>query len=459
MFSYRARGLAGLVAMVQGSLALGFCALAQFSFNRDGFCCGDVARVAGPWVFGILATGIWRCLSARDGSAPDLLDCLGRTVPAFLVAGTVWLDRILAGGASVNCAAFGLSGGVLLLLVCSHWALPRWLSVAFFPAHHSHRAVLLGSASKIKELSGMLEKSGPLGMRAVAWLSEEGEVPFDTGIPLFGDASHLEDVVGLERVSHVVLADMPSEARLKQRLHQCEKWGVRLVVAQNLEARYPGRFRWESHGFWCFGAAYSEPLQNPLNRFFKRALDLAVCVPAILLVLFPVAALTWVFQRRQSPGPLFYRQSRHGRANTVFQVWKFRTMHSDHRTEAHQATRDDCRVYPFGAWLRRHSLDELPQFLNVLTGEMSVVGPRPHFVEHSARFEKQERYHIRSFVKPGVTGLAQVNGCRGEVRHPGDMERRVQWDICYLENWSLLLDCCLIFRTLRVVFKPPETAY
>jgi lipopolysaccharide/colanic/teichoic acid biosynthesis glycosyltransferase len=134
-------------------------------------------------------------------------------------------------------------------------------------------------------------------------------------------------------------------------------------------------------------------------------------------------------------------------------------MHCDHQAAGKQASQQDPRVYPFGAWLRRHSLDELPQFINVLIGEMSVVGPRPHFVEHTEQFAQQKRYHIRSFVKPGVTGLAQVNGCRGEVRHPSEMERRVQWDIHYMENWSLLSDCWLILRTIGVVFSPPGTAY
>jgi exopolysaccharide biosynthesis polyprenyl glycosylphosphotransferase len=348
---------------------------------------------------------------------------------------------------------------ITVLIACSHWALPRWLGFVFFSSRHKHRTVLVGSASQVKELRGALDQWSPLGFQPVAWLSADGGVPFDTGVPFFGEAALLERVVDEERVSHVVMADSPSDARLKERLGQCEKLGVRLVVAQNLEGRHPGRFRWETQGFWCFGAAYSEPLQNPFNRFLKRALDLVVAVPAIVFALLPFAVLTWAVQRNQSPGPLFYRQWRHGRANAAFRVWKFRTMHCDHRAAGKQASEKDSRVYQFGAWLRRHSLDELPQFLNVLSGEMSVVGPRPHFVEHTGEFAQQERYHIRSFVKPGVTGLAQVNGCRGEVRHATDMERRVQWDILYLENWSLLSDCWLILRTIGVVVSPPNTAY
>jgi exopolysaccharide biosynthesis polyprenyl glycosylphosphotransferase len=459
MFSYRARGLAALVAMVQGALALGVGVGMHGFVAVDGLRFAKVLQEAGPWFLGLLSAGLWRCLSAQGGREPSLTESVGRTLPVLLVVGAVWVDRSFIGAAPMDHAM--LSRWVLIstLLVGSHWALPRWLGAVFFPVRHHHRTVLVGSAAQVKELRGVLESCSPLGFQPVAWLSEDGGVPFDTGVPFFGDAALLERVVGEERVSHVVLAESPSDSRLKERLGQCEKWGVRLVVAQSLEASHPGRFRWETQGYWCFGAAYSEPLQNPFNRFLKRALDLVVCVPAILFALLPVAALTWVAQRKQSTGPLFYRQRRHGRANAVFQVWKFRTMHCAHQTAEKQATQQDPRIYPFGAWLRRHSLDELPQFLNVLSGEMSVVGPRPHFVEHTGQFAQQARYHIRSFVKPGVTGLAQVNGCRGEVKHPRDMERRVQWDILYLESWSLTLDCWLILRTFGVVLNPPKTAY
>lgn len=459
MFSYRARGLAALVAMFQAALAFGVCGASHFLAGTEGLGLSRVLQEVGPWFLGVLSAGAWRCLSVPGGGDPALSECVGRTLPALLVVGAVWLDRSCIGAGPADQAMLLRSLLLAVLLVCSHWALPRWLGIVFFSARHHHRTVLVGSASQVKELRGVLDQCSPLGFQPVAWLSADGGVPFDTGVPFFGEAALLERVVDEERVSHVVMADSPSDARLKQRLGQCEKLGVRLVVAQNLEARHPGRFRWETQGFWCFGAAYSEPLQNPFNRFLKRALDLAVCAPALVFALLPIAVLTWAVQRKQSPGPLFYRQWRHGRANAVFQVWKFRTMHSDHHAAVKQASQQDPRVYPFGAWLRRHSLDELPQFLNVLTGEMSVVGPRPHFVEHTGQFAQQERYHIRSFVKPGVTGLAQVNGCRGEVVHSSDMERRVQWDIRYLENWSLLSDCWLILRTIGVVVSPPKTAY
>ena len=133
---------------------------------------------------------------------------------------------------------------------------------------------------------------------------------------------------------------------------------------------------------------------------------------------------------------------------------KFRTMRTDHTEAARQASANDERIFPAGRWLRRFSIDELPQFLNVLKGEMSLVGPRPHLVSHNQHFAQQmKRYQIRAFVKPGMTGLAQLRGFRGEVRTPDDIRSRLESDISYMEDWQLSLDILIIFRTaLQVVF-------
>src|SRR3569623_502909 len=142
-------------------------------------------------------------------------------------------------------------------------------------------------------------------------------------------------------------------------------------------------------------------------------------------------------QRLQSPGPMFFKHTRAGLKGRTFTIYKFRTMHPQNGGEAIQASEGDARVFPFGCWLRRTSLDEVPQFLNVLRGEMSLVGPRPHLLEHNEQFARVMRnYFIRSRVKPGITGLAQVRGFRGQTRTEADIIRRVESDISYLETWS-----------------------
>jgi len=164
--------------------------------------------------------------------------------------------------------------------------------------------------------------------------------------------------------------------------------------------------------------------------------------------------------RLQSPGPLFFYQDRNGRHNRVFNIIKYRTMHVNHGQEAVQATRNDPRVYPAGKWLRKLSIDELPQFINVLKGDMSIVGPRPHFVDHNVMFgEIANFYRVRSFIKPGITGLAQVRGLRGEAVKEEEIVERTHSDLYYLENWSLLLDWVIILKTARQMLVAPKTAY
>jgi len=164
-------------------------------------------------------------------------------------------------------------------------------------------------------------------------------------------------------------------------------------------------------------------------------------------------------QAFQSPGPLLYRQTRAGIQNQKFEILKFRTMHTRNNDEARQAATDDPRIFPAGRFLRRFSIDEIPQFLNVIDGSMSVVGPRPHMVEHNDKFaELLSNYHIRAFVKPGMTGLAQVRGFRGESATREEIAARLQSDLVYLENWSLILDVSIILRTIRHLIFPPKKA-
>ena len=146
--------------------------------------------------------------------------------------------------------------------------------------------------------------------------------------------------------------------------------------------------------------------------------------------------------------------------NKEFDILKYRTMNVGHGAEAKQASQGDSRIYPAGRWFRKLSVDELPQFWNVFVGHMSVVGPRPHLLEHNSLFARQlANYQVRTFVKPGITGLAQVRGLRGEARNMEDISRRIAADIEYLENWRPALEISIILNTILQVIRPPKTAY
>ena len=181
----------------------------------------------------------------------------------------------------------------------------------------------------------------------------------------------------------------------------------------------------------------------------KRLFDIAVSGTALLL-LSPLFLLIATSIKLSSPGPVFFRQDRHCYNRKTFRIFKFRTMRQDSEAGGfRQATRNDPRVTGFGAWLRRTSLDELPQLLNVFLGDMSIVGPRPHAIAHDHDFEKRIAYYARRHnIKPGITGWAQVNGYRGETNTDEKMRARVEYDLDYLDHWSLLLDIEIMLLTI-----------
>ena len=202
------------------------------------------------------------------------------------------------------------------------------------------------------------------------------------------------------------------------------------------------------------------PLDNQFNKIGKRLFDIAFSFLIFVFVfswLFPIIAL---FIKMNSKGPVFFRQKRSGLDNDNFGCYKFRSMYYDQSKDVVQATKGDSRITLVGAFLRKTSLDELPQFLNVLLGHMSVVGPRPHPLWLNDKYRDNiEKYMVRHFIKPGITGLAQVKGFRGETSDPALMERRIKMDIFYLENWSFLLDVKIIFLTLFTVLKGDKNAF
>ncbi len=192
-----------------------------------------------------------------------------------------------------------------------------------------------------------------------------------------------------------------------------------------------------------------------------KTLEDRVLASLILLLIAPLMLMIAAAIKLTSPGPVLFKQQRYGFNNEIIEVFKFRSMHVDRcsadQGPVAQATRDDDRITPLGRVLRRSSLDELPQFINVVRGEMSIVGPRPHAVAHNEQYAKLiDEYLARHKVKPGITGWAQVNGLRGETDTLDKMERRVQYDLHYIENWSLALDLRIILMTLLVGFRHPN---
>lgn len=207
-------------------------------------------------------------------------------------------------------------------------------------------------------------------------------------------------------------------------------------------------------------ATRNEPLEGLFNRFKKRTFDFVVSGLVIIFIMSWLTPLLGLLIKLSSKGPIFFVQDRSGKDNETFRCFKFRSMAVNDESESRQASKNDSRITKIGAFMRKTSLDEFPQFFNVFMGDMSICGPRPHMLRHTEEYSKIiNKYMVRHFLKPGLTGWAQVNGYRGETEDHSLMEKRVEHDIWYMENWSLMLDIRIIFLTIFNIFKGEENAY
>lgn len=203
-----------------------------------------------------------------------------------------------------------------------------------------------------------------------------------------------------------------------------------------------------------------EPLAQPENRLAKRLFDIVFSL-LFLCTIFPIIfIIIGLAIKITSPGPIFFKQKRSGEENKEFWCYKFRSMRVNKDSDKVQATLNDPRKTRLGNFMRKTSIDELPQFINVLLGDMSVVGPRPHMLKHTEEYSKLiDKYMVRHLVKPGITGWAQVTGFRGETKELWQMEGRVERDIWYLEHWTFMLDLYIIYKTVKNAVKGEKEAY
>ena len=241
----------------------------------------------------------------------------------------------------------------------------------------------------------------------------------------------------------------------------CESQMVRFKYVPGMEGYPKRKMNISQLGNVNVISLHEEPLNKPLAKLVKRAGDI-VFSGLFLLTLFPII---WIFCaigiKLSSPGPVFFKQKRTGYEGKEFWCYKFRSMHASADADTKQAVKGDSRVFKFGEFLRKSSLDELPQFLNVVRGDMSIVGPRPHMLHHTDIYsELIGDYMIRHLAKPGITGWAQINGCRGETRELSEMKERVEKDIWYIEHWSVELDVSIILTTIwQMLRHQDEKAY
>lgn len=346
-------------------------------------------------------------------------------------------------------------------LLFSNYVLPRLLSQWAFSGEREERVALAGTVEQASTIQPWLQRKAALGLHAVGVICPQGAVAGASPVPVLGTMDEVEKILRNFSITQVILLDMSLGNKVVGGLAKvCEKAAVRFLALYNLSEYFSQHTTTFEDDGVRFISLREEPLESPVNRFLKRSLDLAVAVPVVVLLLPVTTLVVWAVQQIQSPGPIFFWQVRTGMMGRTFRMLKYRTMHVNNGDENRQASKGDPRIYPAGRWLRKLSIDELPQFVNVLYGNMSVVGPRPHLSRHDELWaEAEERYPVRKFIKPGITGCAQVAGFRGEVHTETDIRQRIEADIQYLENWSLGLDCLVIGKTIVQLVLPPKAAY
>lgn len=350
---------------------------------------------------------------------------------------------------------FGLLAGSLFL---TNRRLPSLLAELCFRGRRQQKTLLCGMPEDLARIRPWVRRKTAFGMQVIGFTALKPIAETQPSLPTWESIDDLEAIIEREKINQVILTRALPPQELNLLSARCDSVGSRLFVVHDLEEQLGRPVRFVRDEGLNFVTLREEPLECPLNRLTKRALDICIAFPVVIFVLPWVSLLVWLAQRLQSPGPLFFPQRRTGLHNEHFPILKYRTMHVDHGQEA-LATESGPRIFALGQVMRKLSLDELPQFVNVLRGDMSVVGPRPHLFEHDQVFAKiTETYRGRAFVKPGITGLAQVRGHHGETKTDESVRARVASDVHYLENWSPMLDLLIILRSAWQMIRPPAGA-
>ncbi len=326
---------------------------------------------------------------------------------------------------------------------------------------HKTRVAIIGAGDLGQRLAGTLNNAKMLGYHPIAFFDDD---PAKIGnvynnVAVISDISYFLNKKHYSEEFEEIYITLPlrAELRIKQVLNALADSTVTVKFVPDFFTFDLLHSRFSDIGGIPIISVYDSPLNNLTNRFFKRLEDI-ILSSIILVIISPLLFAIAISIKATSNGPVLFKQKRHGLNGKEITVWKFRSMSvMQDGDDVPQAKKNDSRITPLGAFLRRTSLDELPQFFNTLTGQMSIVGPRPHAKAHNEQYRTLiQKYMLRHIVKPGITGWAQINGLRGETDTLEKMEKRVQFDLYYIDNWSLWLDMKIILLTILKGFINPN---
>ena len=359
---------------------------------------------------------------------------------------------------------FGLFYIVLILVIVSYrLAFRYFLELYRKQGGNVRKVILIGSHENMQELYHAMTDDPTSGYRVLGYFEDFPSDRYPGDVSYLGSPQEVNEFLK-RNVGQVdqLYCSLPSarSAEIIPIINYCENHLVRFFSVPNVRNYLKHRMHFEMLGNVPVLSIRREPLELLENRILKRTFDI-VCAALFLCTIFPfIYIVVGIAIKMNSPGPVFFKQKRSGEDGKEFWCYKFRSMRVNTQCDTLQATEHDPRKTKIGEIIRRTSIDELPQFINVLKGDMSIVGPRPHMLKHTKEYSQLiNKFMVRHFVKPGITGWAQVTGYRGETKELWQMEGRVIRDIWYIEHWAFLLDLYIIYKTVYNAIHGEKEAY
>jgi putative colanic acid biosynthesis UDP-glucose lipid carrier transferase len=349
-----------------------------------------------------------------------------------------------------------------VLLFLSRILFMKLLKYVRAKGYNFKNVIIIGANDNGEQMRKILSKDLTYGYKVLGFFDDHVDPFAFISAPILGGFDAVQEYVVKNNVDEMYIAlHIDNIKTINELTALCERNMIRIKFLPDFQLYTKSRkVEITFYGNTPVLMLRKEPLELTVNLLLKKFFDLVFSFLVIVLIfpwLFPIVM---ILIKLDSKGPIFFRQERSGRENLSFSCLKFRTMQVNATSDNLQASKGDARVTKIGAFMRKTNIDELPQFFNVFWGSMSVVGPRPHMLKHTEQYsELINNYLVRHYAKPGITGWAQVSGFRGETKELIDMKDRVDHDIWYIENWSVLLDLKIIYLTVFNVFVGEENAY
>jgi putative colanic acid biosysnthesis UDP-glucose lipid carrier transferase len=417
--------------------------------------------------FSIVFNVMWFIISiiARTYSSKTIMyfeNFTKRSVQAYLLWNVAILFYLIFGKAvevsrlftvfSITLFGIGLLINRFIYLVISSYYKKR--------NHLFNKIMIVGFNDIAKKLDAYFEEES-VNTKVMCFFDSPENVTELTKHPVYTDLTQVVDKAIEWDVQEIFSTITPEENNyIYTMMNKAEMECIRFKIVPNLSLFINQPVVMNYVGTLPVLSLRSEPLDDVSNRIKKRVFDVLVSLFVVVFILSWLIPILGILILLESKGPLFFSQERSGKNNKPFNCLKFRSMKVNKDANTLQATKNDRRVTKIGSIIRKTSIDEFPQFINVLKGEMSIVGPRPHMVKHTDDYSKiVDQYMIRHFLKPGITGWAQVNGYRGEITDDIQIKNRVNDDLWYLENWNIWLDIRIIFLTVFNIFFKSKDVY